>query len=47
MKNILKRWAAERVTMKELNSLSNRDLNDIGINRDEIRRIAKDHASFY
>ena len=46
IKNWLKRQAAERQTIRELQSLSNRDLVDIGVTREEIRRVAKDHASF-
>lgn len=33
-------WFAARRTMKELNSLSNQTLNDIGLTRHDIRQIA-------
>ena len=35
---------AENKTYNELSRLSNRELNDIGISREEIRNIAKQHS---
>jgi uncharacterized protein YjiS (DUF1127 family) len=35
-------WRAYRDTVTELGRLSNRQLQDVGISRDEIRRIARD-----
>jgi uncharacterized protein YjiS (DUF1127 family) len=40
----LRRWSRYRATVRELSQLSDRDLNDLGINRGEIRYIAKRHA---
>lgn len=40
-----KRWSAYQQTVRELNALGNRELNDLGISRMEIQRIAREHAS--
>ena len=40
----LKKWAAYQQTVRELASLDNRQLNDLGIARTDIQRIARDHA---
>lgn len=41
VKNYAK-WRAANITYIELNKLSNRELNDIGIGRSDIRAIAND-----
>jgi uncharacterized protein YjiS (DUF1127 family) len=41
----LRKWAAYQQTVRELNALDNRQLNDLGITRTDITRIARDHAS--
>lgn len=41
MINFIKSKLVEGKTVRELNSLSNRELNDIGIARSDIRDIAK------
>ena len=43
IKEFFIRQAQYNQTVRELNSLSNRDLNDLGIDRSDIRRIARDH----
>jgi len=35
-------WMSYRRTVRELSDLSNRDLADLGLNRSEIRRVARD-----
>lgn len=40
----LRRWASYRNTVRELSQLTDRDLHDLGINRGEIRHVAKKHA---
>ena len=37
--NFLATWREHRQVIKELNSLSDRELNDIGINRGDIDRL--------
>jgi len=37
----LKKWRTYRKTVNELSALSNRDLNDLGINRYDIKRVCK------
>lgn len=44
IRKALRRWAAYRQTVRELNALGNRELSDLGINRADIQRIARDHA---
>ena len=39
------KWSAYQQTVRELNALGNRELNDLGITRGDIERIARDHAS--
>jgi len=34
------RWKAKRRTFRELNDLNDKELNDIGISRGDIKRIA-------
>lgn len=45
IRKTLRKWAAYQQTVRELNSLNNRQLNDLGISRTDISRIARDHAS--
>ena len=40
-----KKWAAYQQTVRELAALDNRQLNDLGISRTDISRVARDHAS--
>jgi uncharacterized protein YjiS (DUF1127 family) len=44
-RNTLKKWAAYQQTVRELASLDNRQLNDLGISRTDIQRIARNHAN--
>lgn len=37
--NYLKTWREHRDTIKKLNSLSNKELNDIGITRGDINKL--------
>ena len=41
LKNNFRRWAKIRNTIRELSSLTDRDLNDLGISRSDIRFVAK------
>jgi len=45
MINFIKNKIAENKTFHELNRLSNRELNDLGIDRSQIRSIARQHVS--
>jgi len=40
-----KKWRTYRKTVNELSALSNRDLNDLGIHRCDIRRVCKQSVS--
>jgi uncharacterized protein YjiS (DUF1127 family) len=44
IRQTLKRWSAYQQTVRELAALDNRQLNDLGISRADIQRIARDHA---
>jgi uncharacterized protein YjiS (DUF1127 family) len=44
IRNTLKKWAAYQQTVRELTALDNRQLNDLGISRADIQKIARDHA---
>jgi uncharacterized protein YjiS (DUF1127 family) len=44
IRTTLKKWAAYQQTVRELAALDNRQLNDLGISRTDISRIARDHA---
>jgi uncharacterized protein YjiS (DUF1127 family) len=44
IRQTLKKWSAYQQTVRELASLDNRQLNDLGISRNEIQKIARDHA---
>lgn len=45
IRKTLQKWAAYQQTVRELNALGSRELNDLGITRGDIERIARDHAS--
>jgi uncharacterized protein YjiS (DUF1127 family) len=45
IRKTFRRWAAYQQTVRELNALDNRQLSDLGINRTEITRVARSHAS--
>ncbi|CDP53639.1 DUF1127 domain-containing protein [Paradevosia shaoguanensis] len=45
IRKTLRKWAAYQQTVRELNALDNRQLNDLGITRSDISRIARDHVS--
>jgi uncharacterized protein YjiS (DUF1127 family) len=45
LKSNFRRWARIRNTIRELSSLSDRDLNDLGISRSDIRFVAKRSVS--
>lgn len=44
IRQTLKRWQAYQQTVRELAALDNRQLNDLGIVRADIQKIARDHA---
>jgi uncharacterized protein YjiS (DUF1127 family) len=44
IRKTFKKWAAYQQTVRELNALGNRELNDLGINRGDIQRVARQHA---
>jgi len=43
IKNAVKRYNKQRQTVAELNRLTDRELNDIGLNRSDIHEVAKRH----
>jgi uncharacterized protein YjiS (DUF1127 family) len=45
IRQTIKKWAAYQQTVRELASLDNRQLNDLGIARNDISRIARNHAN--
>ena len=45
IRKTFKKWAAYQQTVRELASLDNRQLSDLGIARNDINRIARDHAN--
>jgi uncharacterized protein YjiS (DUF1127 family) len=45
IRKTLRKWSAYNQTVRELAALDNRQLNDLGISRSDIQRIARDHAS--
>ena len=45
IRQTFKKWTAYQQTMRELASLDNRQLNDLGISRGDIQRIARTHAN--
>ena len=44
IRKTLKKWAAYQQTVRELAALDNRQLNDLGISRADIQKVARDHA---
>ena len=44
IRTTLKKWAAYQQTVRELAALDNRQLTDLGIARNDIQKIARDHA---
>ncbi len=42
----LNNWRKYRQTINELNRMSNRELGDLGINRVDIRRVARQATGF-
>jgi len=44
IRTTLKRWSAYQQTVRELTALDNRQLNDLGISRADIQKVARDHA---
>jgi uncharacterized protein YjiS (DUF1127 family) len=44
IRQTLKRWQAYQQTVRELAALDNRQLNDLGISRTDIQKIARDHV---
>lgn len=44
IRQTLQRWASYQQTVRELNALDTRQLNDLGINRAEITKVAREHA---
>ena len=47
IRKTLRKWAAYQQTVRELAALDNRQLNDLGITRSDIQRIARDHVSTF
>lgn len=45
IRKTFRRWNAYQQTVRELNALDQRSLSDLGINRSEITRVARDHAA--
>lgn len=41
----IRRWSAYQQTVRELNTLGNRELADLGITRRDIDRVARETAS--
>jgi uncharacterized protein YjiS (DUF1127 family) len=44
IRQTLKKWSAYQQTVRELAALDNRQLNDLGISRTDITKIAREHA---
>ena len=44
IRKTLRKWAAYQQTVRELAALDNRQLTDLGITRNDIQRIARDHV---
>lgn len=45
--NVIKRQAAYNQTVRELSSLDNRQLNDLGITRADIHDLARNQSSLF
>ncbi|MBB4050679.1 DUF1127 domain-containing protein [Devosia sp. XJ19-1] len=44
IRKTFQKWAAYQQTVRELAALDNRQLNDLGISRTDISRVARNHA---
>lgn len=44
IKDTFRKWAEYQRTVRELAELDNRSLSDLGINRADIRAIAREHV---
>jgi uncharacterized protein YjiS (DUF1127 family) len=44
IRQTFKKWTAYQQTVRELAALDNRQLNDLGITRADIQKIAREHA---
>jgi uncharacterized protein YjiS (DUF1127 family) len=44
IRETFKKWTAYQQTVRELTALDNRQLNDLGITRADIQKIARDNA---
>jgi uncharacterized protein YjiS (DUF1127 family) len=44
IRKTFRQWAAYQQTVRELNTLDSRQLSDLGINRTDINRVARDHS---
>lgn len=47
IKTTFSRWAKYQQTVRELNELSNRELNDLGIERHEIAKLAREASTTF
>jgi uncharacterized protein YjiS (DUF1127 family) len=45
IRKTFKKWATYQQTVRELAALDTRQLNDLGISRSDITRVARDHVS--
>ncbi len=45
IRKTFRKWSAYQRTLRELSALDNRMLDDLGLNRGDIQRIARDHAN--
>lgn len=45
IRKTFKKWTAYQQTIRELAALDTRQLNDLGITRSDISRVARDHAN--
>ena len=45
VRKTFRKWQAYQQTVRELNALDNRQLNDLGITRGDISRIARTHVA--
>lgn len=45
IRKTFQKWSAYQQTVRELNALGNRELNDLGITRGDIDRIARNHVN--
>ena len=44
IRTTFKRWSAYQQTVRELQALNNRELNDLGIARADIAKVARQHG---